>query len=328
MFNKVFSYENSKSLDDAKIVFYNNKEMENISISQLIPTDFFRKTILNIEVVNEFEQSTIRYKRNNISLKKSKKIKSIENTSISICLKDNPIGINELIPQDIDYEFNFFISIDTPLIAKKDEYKNQSEIIKNSEILNIYLIFVLNNSEKKTSNKNHQVYESYGELGFVIADINKINQFIKEQHIKISNDLFKEFTTTELASELFDAGLMLLCWGMTPWPYYIMSNDKDNKAIQPFIGEKTKYSGSYKFSSEIQEASIIPGNALRDWSSCSKDSWPTIEIPGIDDTVNIELYILNAKSDDSLSSIPIPTFLIERTDKKDFISPLLESRLF
>lgn len=111
-------------------------------------------------------------------------------------------------------------------------------------------------------------YESYGELGFLVTDIERMSKFIKESTKVIDNDLFKEFTTTALASELFDNGIMMLCWGMTPWPYFITSEDTNKMRLPLPKGHKTSYIGQYKFSSEIQEASIIPGNALSDWALC------------------------------------------------------------
>ncbi len=57
-------------------------------------------------------------------------------------------------------------------------------------------------------------------MGFVMIDINYFDSFLSKRERVVSNDLIEEFTTTELANELFDEGLMIICWGMVPWVYY------------------------------------------------------------------------------------------------------------
>lgn len=331
MKSKFYAYEKSTEIKNDKIVIITDSKEEKISSFDFIPPDFPRKTIVNIELVDSLNESSACYKTQNEKKISSRKIKIEKNSRIIIKSPEKNIHLDGLISEYGFFELSIYYFIDTPLIAKEAKDSLQPDLIKNAEILSIYIIISKEHGGELKKITGASFYESYGELGFFITDVVKMSEFIEQSDREIDNDLFKEFTTTELASELFEKGIMMLCWGGTPWPYFITSEITSSSRLPLPKGSKTPYSGTYKFLSEIQEASVIPGNALSDWSLCCEKEWPTIKVPGKGDTASIELYALNATSADQTSNSVIPTFFISRkneSDDNDVVSPLLSSSIF
>lgn len=90
-----------------------------------------------------------------------------------------------------------------------------------SKILHFYIVISDCELTDVIKPKDYEVYDSLSRLGFVIVDIEKFDNFISSR--AQGNDLIDLFTTTELANEIFDEGMMILCWGSYPWLYYINS---------------------------------------------------------------------------------------------------------
>lgn len=69
------------------------------------------------------------------------------------------------------------------------------------------------------------------------------------------------FCETEIANELFEEGLLILVWGMTPWQCYIYGLDSPKDiALVPSLNNP-QFRGSYKFRSDIKRPSIVPGES-------------------------------------------------------------------
>jgi hypothetical protein len=328
MKSKFYAYAKSTEVQGHELVIINNSTEEIVSTFDFVPTDFPRKTIINVEFVDTINNSSACYKNQNKKKHLTKLIKLEKNSSLIIKSGSIKHSMDDLNLECGEHELNIYHFIDTPLIAKEESQPSRLELIKNSEILNIYIIISKEHGGQLSEVKKMSFYESYGELGFIVTDIERMSKFIKESTRVIDNDLFKEFTTTELASELFDNGIMMLCWGMTPWPYFITSEDTNKMRLPLPKGHKTSYIGQYKFSSEIQDASIIPGNALSNWALCCEKNWPKLKISGESEFASIELHIIDALSQNTNSGHPIPTFFISRDTKNNgLISPLLYSKI-
>jgi len=324
--NISYAFDNSNHLAGAVLSIDSESKSTSIDFSEFLLNDFPRKTMLNIEHVNSLSNSSINYKINAGNPKIIKKITIKKDALVKL---KTPFSEEEI---NFDFhsktiELNIFCFLDTPIIAQDVHDGEKQNLIKNSQVLNVFFIFSESTSSSVSFIKNHSIYESYGELGFLICDLNSVNSFIKNHDREIGNDLVEEFTTTELAGELFNSGLIMLCWGITPWVYYINS-EVSNSDIQVLpMGEKTRLTGSYKLSKDTSRFSIIPGNALRDWSSCINNHWPEIIIEGDGDIVLLELYILNTLSKNK--STPIPTFFIKRiSDPSIKPEPILYVNIF
>ncbi len=324
--NISYAFDNSSHLAGAVLSITSDSKSTSIDFSEFLLDDFPRKTILNIEHVNSLSNSSINYKINAGEPKVIKKITIKKDSLVTFKTLSSEEKINFNFHSEL-IELNVFCFLDTPIIAQNIHDSEKQILIKNSQILNVFFVFSESNNSSVNFIDNHSIFESYGELGFLICDLNSINSFIKNHDSKIGNDLIEEFTTTELAGELFDNGLIMLCWGITPWVYYINSEGKNSNSQTLPMGEKTRLTGSYKLSEDISKFSIIPGNALRDWSSCMNNDWPEIIIEGDGGIALLELYILNALSENG--SIPIPTFFIQRSsDPSIKLEPLLHANIF
>ena len=143
-------------------------------------------------------------------------------------------------------------------------------------------------------NKNN-IYTALSEKGFILGDIHLIKQRINNQF-----NLLEAFTTTELANELFQEGLMILSWGMTPYQYFI-SFSKD---LPEFIIDdkyKRKFNGKYKIKKEISSLSLVKGELINDFKSVKNDDKHQLKI--ISNTqldeynyISLSLYIVDIDS--------------------------------
>ena len=221
------------------------------------------------------------------------------------------------------YHYKIYVNTDIPMcLSGKDP--SQGNYVE-AEIYNINLVFSVENRSRVVNKDDHLIYETYHEYGFMLADIDKLNNYLKKH--ESGNDLIEEFTTTELASELFSEGLIALCWGLTPWPYYISSEANE----QARLGKNSPFVGSYFFDESIKEVSVIKGESLTDWASCVANKWPKLKVLGSGNGLKISLY-----SEDELAveerfmagfSSPICTFYVKRENVETPV-PLLEVNLF
>lgn len=226
------------------------------------------------------------------------------------------------------YKIGAYLYEDVPHTGEEVTSSSKKELLERASILNIHLVF------KKADDKSLRPFKKendlvrycggLSELGFMLADIELLKKFLENK--EFNNDLIEEFTTTELANDIFNEGLMVLSWGNTPWVYYILSCCESNMQ-SPFIGDETPYNGKYYLKEDIKEVSVIPGHALRNWEELTKVNWPKITIKGKGDFISLKLYVKSALSQ-SDSNYPIPTFTITREDKDPVSEPLLESYIF
>ena len=168
------------------------------------------------------------------------------------------------------------------------------------------------------------IYESYGSLGFFLVHQQEFSQFLRERLGAGKHDLVEKFTSTELANELFDVGLIVLCWGITPWVYMITSQEEDKYSLQFPENFDAMEKGFYKFRSSITEVSVIPGDALSRWDTEETGEWPMLEIPGDGDVVELEFFNLKAFDELGVSFTPVPLFKLKKTHRRITASvPLL-----
>lgn len=316
---RIYAVDSTVSVTHAGLIIDN----KSIDLKSFFPQGFKGKVIINFEQVEHLNESFSAMKGDVLLISKDK-----IHSTVNFNLKTNDNKINNHYNEGFSISvlgekyLLVFSSIDVPYIARGPVPESKKEHVESSKILNLYVIISGDHNVSFERNES-QVFDAYGTLGFAILDINEFDKFISP---KISsNDLIEEFTTTEIANELFDEGLMILSWGHTPWVYYINSGNYED--IDSLIGVDTGYCGFYKFKRSSQMYSVIPGNELRDWNNCKNKRWPVIEINGSGDYVLLKLYVKNALSQ-SDSDYPIPTFYLKRFDEKiQDIEPLLQSNI-
>jgi|GEM_PF-2259251 len=320
---KVYAIDNSSSILKSFLNF--NKDGKGIfDLKKIIPQDFKGKVIIMVELVEYIENSIVAQKGS------AKIITTGESgDAFSLTVETNDTGVNDYYNENYTInekhnKFSIFSSIDTPFVAKENVPASKVDIVDMAKVLNINILLHNKNIEIGNFKEGREVFDAYGALGFAIVDIDEVDHYFNEN--AASNDLIEDFTTTELAGELFNLGLMILCWGCTPWIYYIRSGATNHNNF--LLGETSGFSGMYKFNSGKKYYSVIPGNELKDWGVCKNKKWPKIEIKGDGEYVSVELFIKKAYSQGD-SNYPIPTFYINRNEGGVGNSiPLLQSNIF
>lgn len=174
----------------------------------------------------------------------------------------------------------------------KNNYARVFSYVVCIEENNNYLV----QKKKKIINFNkNTIYTALSEKGFILGDITLIKEGIHNQF-----NLLEAFTTTELANELFQEGLMILSWGMTPYQYFI-SFSKD---LPEFIIDdkyKRKFNGKYKIKKEISSLSLVKGELINDFKFVKNDDKHQLKI--ISNTqldeynyISLSLYIVDIDS--------------------------------
>lgn len=187
-----------------------------------------------------------------------------------------------------------------------------------TEIITIYIIFGQDtiSSEKQ---KVQKYFDGYSHLGFALVDIHRFSKILTEEYGDKQVDLIEEFSTTEIVDKLFDAGSMIITWGINPYTYPVYSAIKSNE-IETLLGEPFDQKGIYNIKEDIRELTIIPGHELRNWPALLENDFEKITLFGRGNSVILQPYYLE---DDDFEKV-ISSFLIyrEKTDNNDSV-PLL-----
>ncbi|MGN4068996.1 hypothetical protein ACS0Y7_30755 [Burkholderia gladioli] len=97
-----------------------------------------------------------------------------------------------------------------PAIGKQaglDESRRR--LIRTSELLVVYVVFCKVPDLRVLSASNRYLFDSDGNLGLVAVDVSRFNAFVREALGAGRHDIVDAFTTTELAGDLFECGLMV-----------------------------------------------------------------------------------------------------------------------
>lgn len=212
--------------------------------------------------------------------------------------------------------------------------KEKLQLIKNNYArVFSYIVYIENSSslvqkviEKSIFNKDI-IYTALSEKGFILGDISLIKRNIYEH-----SDLLEAFTTTELANDLFQKGLMILSWGMTSYQYFIGFS----KDLPEFIIDdkyKRDFYGKYKVKEEISFLTLIKGELINDFKSINDDDKHKLKV--IDDIqidgykyISLSLYIIDIDSCGNPIS-PVCFFILDNLDYEIQVTePALNYNIF
>lgn len=320
---KIYAVDNVASVELAELTLKYPDEGQ-VNLLDFVPAGFKGKVVFHIEQVESRKDSLI-------SLKSKYEVvfQTTFHDDVVFKIKTTNRKINNYYDESYitDYSVNdnlyIMSAVDIPYIAEKWYPADKKDYVERAKILNVFIVFASNNVDDTVVNHHRQVFDAYGRLGFVIVDISKFDEYVSAK--SKTADLIHEFTTTELANDLFDQGLMLLSWGHTPWVYYL--NSEKYERVSCLLGDDINFSGVYKFLNVAERYSVIPGNELADWNACKNKQWPMIEINGEGEYVSIRLFIKKAFSQTD-NDYPIPTFHLQRTVNIDGDpKPLLETNI-
>ncbi|MBA1190299.1 hypothetical protein G7Z99_14785 [Pseudomonas entomophila] len=222
------------------------------------------------------------------------------------------------------YVLSVEVYLDIPLKSFGEVPDHIKPLLEYSEI--VHVIVKLENEEKpifKTGRERQPVYNSYGELGFFIADLEKMNEYVVSKLGRGEVNLKDAFCETEIANELFDAGLLILVWGMTPTAYYIygLESAEDARLIPSL--EHPQFSGGYKFRPDIQNPSVVPGDYLLNWPKCMELDLPKISLIGESGWVEINVHVMGYYYLGVGTGPNFPVITARRSDEAKTSQPLL-----
>ena len=185
--------------------------------------------------------------------------------------------------------------------------------------LHILLVLKDYDIEKNKLLTQTSVYGGFGHLGFFMTDLKVFSEFIRREVGEQQVNLVELFTSTELVDKCFEAGILIITWGIKPWHYYIAT---DNRLFN--FNSKKVISGTYKLRNDIKELSIIPGSELIKWPECLKKEWPTVQLKGEGERIDFSLYLEHA-----IGNEIIPTYIISRTAEYiTHVNPIINYNFF
>jgi hypothetical protein len=264
-----------------------------------------------------FKSTLLSKKRVVINLASASETIFIELAGERIALDSTPL------PAGI-YQLDLAVYLDRPLEALGEVPDHIKPLLEYSEIVNVTA--VLSEPGQLPSAIEHYpgpVYDGAARLGFFLADIDKMDTFIRENLSCEVIDLQQAFCETEIANHLFEAGLLILVWGMTPWHYYIHGLARcEDVDLVPNV-PLPQFSGKYKIRGDIQELSVVPGEQLLNWPLCRRQEWPKIALPGSGEGVSVEVHLRGFDPIPGEFGPLLAVITVQRTDADPEISPLL-----
>ncbi|GLU35766.1 hypothetical protein WKR88_26305 [Trinickia caryophylli] len=285
------------------------------------------RTVVVAERVSDLSESSV----NNYRLERSSHEKF--NLSLSgtekVVIDHLKVDLGFLRGGAADFELNVISFINVPLIGEgRGLTAEQKALVRQSNLMIVYLIFCENRGTCLLPAKNAYICESYNHFGFVLADEGLFNGFIIERLGAGQHNLVDVFTSTEIANEMFNDGLMALCWGITPWVYMITSHEGGLPLFFP-MEVSPICSGDYIFSGVVGEVSVIPGTALINWDTENIGCWPRLQLVGEGNAIQLDLYVVRTVDENSGDFVPVPFFNFRRKFKSiDESKPILSCDIF
>lgn len=232
--------------------------------------------------------------------------------------------LGELKATPKSYQLYVSVSLEIPLEAFGDMPDHIKPLLQYSEIVRVTIDISCGNGEERTHTiAKRPVYDGYGDLGFFIADLNKMNEYIVSRLGSEVVNLKDAFCETEIANELFAEGLLVLVWGMTPWHYYLYGVDEPEDAA--FIPRlfRPQFQGAYRLRRDIKNPSVVPGEFLLNWPECMAKEFPTITVAGDGGALKIEVNVMGFYVPNVGIGPPLSVIIASREDGEPKIEPLL-----
>lgn len=185
-----------------------------------------------------------------------------------------------------------------------------------TEMITVYVCFKSTKSSLVLGVEKY--FDGFSHLGFVLADIVKMECIIKEEYGNVNLDLIEEFSNTEIIDKLFGAGALMIIWGINPYTYPIYSAEKFEE-IEAILGKPFEERGIYYIDEDINKLSIIPGHELRNWPALLNKSWSQISLQGKGQNAILQPYYLTDNDDEKI----ISSFCIFREEGSKKNKPLI-----
>lgn len=222
------------------------------------------------------------------------------------------------------YKLLVNVALEIPLEALGEVPDHIKPLLQYSEILHVTVsLFKGDVGAHLESSSKRPVYDGYGQLGFFLADLDKMNEYIVSRLGANVVNLKDAFCEIEIANELFAEGLLVLVWGMTPWQYYLYGlNEPEDAAYIPRL-INPQFQGSYRLRRDIQNPSVVPGEFLLNWPECLSKNFPKIEIGGTGERLKVEISVMGFYVPNVGIGPPLSIITASREDGDTAIDPLL-----
>lgn len=284
-----------------------------------------RKTILGIGLQGDVSPpSKSSSKNSKIISSEALEIELTQRSQPYLELENEKIQLEKLVIPCGRYHVKINVWLDTPLSCMSGVPLEKQASIQYSQILFIEIIFATygSNAHNKKS-ITAPIYDSFGNLGFFLADLDRMKEIVSAELGSTPCNLIDAFSETELANHLFEAGVLCLTWGITPWVYYVYSASEQSEIDQLPFKDTKKISGVYKISDKIVEMSLVPGDQLKNWPNRMEMPWPKMNISGQGNTLKLDLHVRNFNAPNGSHGPTLAMINIYRSTTNEEISPLL-----
>ncbi|HEV3426563.1 MAG TPA: hypothetical protein VG320_01655 [Paraburkholderia sp.] len=307
-------YPNGIALSDVRIRLGNDVGSRDIPLDKAgVSESHVGRSLVVVEYVSSLAESSINnYDISNCNMV-TYQVAGSTSGEISFDSELIDIDLSKIASGGKDIELNIFDFVESPMIGKSAGVtEDRLAMLRLSDMQIFYVIFCEEHGGRFAKNDNPCLYESYSHHGFIAVDVDSFNGFLREKLGPGRHDLVEKFTTTEIANELFASGLMILCWGITPWVYTLMSSAEENSFMAFPDNDSVACSGQYVFSGRFEKISIVPGSALSSWDVDHQENWPKLHIGRGGDVVKLELRVPMSEDVGSGNIIPFPYFNFRR----------------
>lgn len=243
---------------------------------------------------------------------------------VTISLRSKTISLDICALSAGKYCLELTVFLDRPLEALVDVPDKIKPLLQYSQIVNVTAaLTAIGGNESEKSIYKGPIYDGAGQLGFFLADLGRMDEFLKNNGFSEVVDLQKAFCETEIANQLFDAGILILVWGMTPWHYYIYGLAKATHELLIPCAEKPQYRGRYRIGNDMRKLSVVPGEQLLNWPSCLKQEWPEIDLLGDGEAVQLNVHLRAFDPIDGEVGPALAVVSLYRINADPVVDPLL-----
>jgi hypothetical protein len=245
-----------------------------------------------------------------------------------LLISGDSIAMEDLTISEGSFNATIDVFLDIPM-QQLDGQAAPKHIIDSFEYSQVLMVLV-SISERAESDSylsakiQKPVCDGYGQFGFFLANLTAMDEFLKLKYGPGDIDLINELTTTELASELFDQGLMILVWGLTSWHYMIFALGSEREKCNVPTNPDPQYQGCYNLNSRLNEFSIVRGTELSSWNQCINKKWPTVILPGEGEQLKVEFHIKRFNPIGGSHGPAYPVVVMWRSAGTADLSPILE----
>lgn len=226
-----------------------------------------------------------------------------------------------------------------PIVIGNEEYQVACTVYKDrpmnpngifdimtipADILTLHILLATKELvDTDPKDKVQHFFDGYNYLGFFLADLSGMKEIIEKEYGNSELDLSYVLANSDLVDKLFDAGILVITWGINPYAYPLYSCES-NSLVELILGTAFDFEGEYRIREDIKQLSLVQGHKLKQWPHFLNEQWPMVDLYGEGEKVILKPFALK----DSDGMAVIPSFALYRSqDKFTVPKPLINVNL-